>query len=441
MSDNKASRLALSFALLASILLAVGPVGPAAAAPAAQGGNLLQAPGFEGTFSSGVVQPWSRWHEERECKERDDLNYACRPEWYPEQNPALVRTGWQAQGIGLRYTPWHGGIMQTVNVAPGTRVRLTAWGRVHASNDNFPAPSDSSVNARLQVGIDPDGNGLWYQGVTWSGQINPHDTWQSVSVEATVGASGKVTVYLSANFAQFSLSHLDVKWDDAVLEAVAAPTATPVPQPTSPPPPPPPPTSAATNTPLPTPTPEPTATPANTPTPSATPEPTATATPETGTICVITFDDGNRSGAQDGIEGMISGVTITLFDGHEIVGTQVSDALAGQACFRDIQPGPYQVFQTVPANRQMTTVDRVSLDLQSGQNVQVFFGSVAAAPPDEIAAATDVPEPVAEPDQPAEEPAGSTDRGLAEKLLAVSGIVILLVAAVLVGVYFVFRSR
>jgi hypothetical protein len=441
MSGKKTSRLALSFVLLTSILLAVNPVEPAAAAPAAQGGNLLQTPGFEGTFSGGIVQPWAKWHEERECKEREDLNYACRPEWYPEQNPALVHSGWQAQGVGVRYTPWHGGIMQTVNVAPGTRVRLTAWGRVHASNDNFPAPSDTGVNARLQVGIDPDGNGLWYQGVAWSGQINPHDTWQAVSVEATVGAAGKVTVYLSANFAQYSRSHLDVKWDDAVLEAVAAPTATPVPQPTSPPPPPPPPTPVATNTPPPTPTPEPTATPSNTPTPTATPEPTATATPETGTICVITFDDGNRTGVQDGIEGVISGVTITLFDGHEIAGTLVSDALAGQVCFKDIRPGPYQVFQAVPPSRQMTTVDRVSLDLQSGQNVQVYFGSVAAAPPDEIAAATDVPESVAEPDQPAEEPTSSSDRDLVDKLLAISGIVILLVAAVLVGVYFVFRSR
>jgi hypothetical protein len=441
MSGKNPSRLVLSLILLVGILLAAHPVEPAVAAPAAQGGNLLQSPGFESSFSGGVTQPWAKWHEERECKERDDYNYACRPEWYPEQNSALVHSGWQAQGIGVRYTPWHGGVMQTVNVAPGTRVRLTAWGRVHASNDNFPAPSDTSVNARMQVGIDPDGNGLWYQGVTWSGQINPHDTWQSVSVEATAGAAGKVTVYLSANFAQFSRFHLDVKWDDAVLEAVAAPTATPVPQPTSPPPPPPTAVPVATNTPLPTPTPEPTATPENTPTPTATPEPTATATPETGTICVITFDDGNRTGVQDGIEGVISGVTITLFDGHEIVATQVSDALAGQICFRDIKPGPYQVFQAVPPNRQMTTVDRVSLDLQSGQNVQVYFGSVAAAAPDEIAAATDVPEPGAEPDQPAEEPADSGDNGLVEKLLAVSGIVILLIAAVLVGVYFVFRSR
>ncbi len=441
MSDNRTSRLVLSCVLLVSILLTFSPVDPAAAAASTlQAANLLQAPGFEGTFSNGVVSPWAKWHEERECKERDDLNYSCRPEWYAEQNPALVRTGWQAQGIGVRYTPWHGGVMQTVSVAPGTRVRLTAWGRVHASNEDFPAPSDTSVEARMQVGIDPEGNGIWYQGVTWSGQINPHDVWQSVSVEVTAGAAGRVTVYLSANFAGYSRSHLDVKWDDVVLEAVAAPTPTPVPQPTSPPPPPPPPTAAATNTPLPTSTPEPTATPADTPTPSATPEPTATATPETGTICVITFDDPNRNGLQDGIEGGISGVTITLFDGHQIVGTQVSDALAGQICFADITPGPYQVLQAVPASREATTVDQVSLDLYSGEIKQVLFGSVAATPPDEVASATSAPGTGEETEQP-EEAAASESGGLVETLIAVSGIVILVVAAALVGVYFVFRNR
>lgn len=429
--------------LLVNLVLASLPSSAALAAPAEQGGNLLQVPSFDGTFTNGVVQPWGKWHEERECKEREDLNYSCRPEWYPEQNPELVRDGWQAQGVGVRYTPWHGGVMQTANVAPGTRVRLTAWGRVHASNDNYPAPSDTSVNARMRVGIDPEGNGVWYQNVTWSGEINPHDVWQSVSVEVTTGASGKVTVYLAANFAGYSRSHLDVKWDQVTLEAVAAPTATPAPVPTSPPAPTAPPQPVATQPPPPTPTPEPTATPVNTPTPTNTPEPTATATPAHGSICVVTFDDGNQNGLQDGIEGMISGVTVTIFDGHEIVGTQVSNAVTGQVCFNDLVPGPYQIFQAVPTSRQLTTVDQVPVELQAGQPVQVYFGSVAAAPPSNTGSGTGDAAPTAAPEQPAggEEASGSDDGNLGETILAVSGIVILLVAAVLVGIFFVFRNR
>jgi hypothetical protein len=158
---------------------------------------------------------------------------------------------------------------------------------------------------------------------------------------------------------------------------------------------------------------------------------------------VVTYDDSDRSGRMDGIEGTISGVTVTLFDGHQIVGTQTSNALAGQVCFESLDPGPFQVFQTVPPNRQMTTADQVAVDLESGQNVVVLFGSVASVPPSEIAAVTSVPGPTTAPDSPAvEEPSTEpADASLAEKLFAVSGIVVLLVAAVLVGIFFIYRNR
>ena len=158
---------------------------------------------------------------------------------------------------------------------------------------------------------------------------------------------------------------------------------------------------------------------------------------------MTTFDDGNKSGIQDGIEGIISGVTITLFDGHEIVGTQISNALAGQVCFESLKPGPYQIFQAVPPSRQMTTVDRVAVDLESGQNVMIYFGSVVTAAGSEVAEAPGALTPTVAPGQPVteEEPTTATGGGLGETLIAVSGIVILLVAAVLIGIFFIFRNK
>lgn len=442
------SSLLLLALLLGNLCLAAVPSYSAEAAPVAQGENLLNSPGFEGIFGSqGTDSSWAAWHQDVLCGEGEkpsDLNYACRPEWSAETVTAdLIHGGSKSQHVGVYWTPWHGGVFQTVNAPAGALVRLTAWGRVRASGEYYPAPSDGSINGRMQVGIDPNGTGLWYQGVVWSGAINPHDVWQAVSVEATVGQSGVVSVYLAADFRGFSLRHLDVWWDDATLQVVTPPTATPAPLPTAPPPPPPP---VATNTPLPTPTPEPTATPVNTATPTAPPEPTASPTPETAAICVAPFDDGNRNGMQDGIEGLISGVTITLFDGHEIVGTQTSNALAGSICFDNLKPGPYQVFQTVPPSRQMTTADNVPVDLQAGQMVMVLFGSIATLPVGEPTAVADVPdnqgtaeEPPIEPATPVPVDAGGNE-GIAATLFAVSGIVVLLVAAVLVGIFFIFRN-
>jgi hypothetical protein len=416
--------------LLATLGTVVAPAGRAGAAPPAQGPNLLNSPGFEAPAGgSGTDPAWARWHEEQCNRDAPNYDFVCQPDWSVENNPALVRSGGQSQHIGVYWTPWHGGVMQTVAAPAGARVRLTAWGRVRAAQEQFPAPSDPTVDARLRVGIDPNGGGLWYQNVTWSGTINPHDTWQAVSVEATVGAAGQVTVYLGANFRGYSRTHLDVWWDDALLEVVASPTATPAPRATLPP---------VTNTPLPTPTPEPTATPTELPTETPTPEPTATPTPAVGSICVVAYDDSNRNGIQDGVEGAISGATITLFDGQQIVDTQVSNALAGEVCFDNLAPGPYQVFQNLPDSRQPTTADSVPVDLQGGQTVKILFGSVAAVPvaePTAVAAVpTTAPEPTAVPAQTARE-------GIGETLIAVSGIIVLLVAAALIGVYFVLRSR
>jgi hypothetical protein len=418
--------------LLANLGLGIVPTSRAEAAPPAQGPNLLNSPGFEAPFGgSGTDPSWARWHEEQCNREAPNYDFVCRPDWSGESNPVLVHGGGQSQHVGVYYTPWHAGVMQTVVAPAGSLVRLTAWGRVRASQEQYPAPSDPSVDARVRVGIDPNGGGIWYQNVIWSGTINPHDAWQAVSVEATVGAAGQVTVFLSANFRGASRTHLDVWWDDASLEVIVPPTPTPAPQPTSPP---------ITNTPLPTPTPEATVTPTEIPTDTPTPEPTATPTPAVGGICVVAYDDSNRNGVQDGVEGTISGVTITLFDGQQIVGTQVSNALAGEVCFEDLPPGAYQVFQNLPDSRQPTTADNVPVDLQGGQAVKVLFGSVAAVPVVEptavVAIPTTAPQPTAVPAQP--QPARE---GLGDTLLAVSGIIVLLVAAALIGVYFAFRSR
>lgn len=429
--------------LILVIILAVLPANLVQAAPAAQSGNLLSSSGFETSFSGGVAENWSKWHENTD--KADNYDYAYKPDWSAETvTSELIHSGSKSQHIGNFWDPWHAGVMQTVSVAPGTRVRFTAWARIRSSNEFYPAASETGSPAAVQVGIDPEGAGLWYSNVTWSGAIAPFDVWQSVSIEATAGASGKVTVFISANFRGNGLRQKDAWFDDAVLEAVSAPTATPVPVPTQPPAPPATAVPVATNTPLPTSTPEATATPVDSPTPTNTPEPTATPTPLVGRICSVAFDDTNRNGMKDGIEGAISGATITLFDGHQVIGTQTTNAMAGEVCFENLQAGPYQVFQTLPQNRLATTADNVPVDLQSGQSVSVLFGSSSgeqAAPTSAVQAPVETAEVSGQDNQQAEPSSSSGNGGLMETLFAISGIVVLLVAAVLVGIFFIFRNK
>ncbi|HHS96508.1 MAG TPA: hypothetical protein ENK08_01190 [Chloroflexi bacterium] len=222
--------------LVAALLVAMMPTW-AQASPMRQ--NLLANPGFE-AWEGATAPNWSPWHEDAgdACKKEPEW-LPCRPNWWVERDfngYGLVRSAPSSQAIGAQYLPWHAGVMQTVNVAPGTRLRFSVWARAHISNDGLPAPSYGGWNPNFRVGIDPEGKGVWYDSaVVWSAPVNANDQWVQISVEATAGASGKVTVFVSADLShQTPLAHNDVWFDDAELVAVAAPS---------------PPTAAPTNTP------------------------------------------------------------------------------------------------------------------------------------------------------------------------------------------------
>lgn len=425
-------RLIAALALAASI----APLS-AGAAPLEQT-NLLTNPGFEGGFyaQSGngdltVGNGWSAWHEDSGGKPNDGtLNYVLRPKWSGENNQALVHGGAWSQHVGNFYDPWHGGVMQTVTAPAGSRVRLTAFGYIYTSNDNYPA-NDSGVDGRMQIGIDPSGSGLWYaSGMVWSGTLNPHLAWQSFSVETTVGSAGKVTVYLSNNFRGGTSLHLDAWWDDVSLTVLDTATAAPnVPTATSAP-------VVPVITPFTLPTPMPDGrivytvkpgdsmwhiaavagltveqlkamnnltstvvsvgqqlvigqvTPAEPPTPVPTatlegPPPTETPTPApvlatgTGEVCVLLYDDANGNGLRDSGEGLVAGGQFTVTDpsGAPVDGYTTTGAETEAECFEQLAEGSYTIGVGIPAGYNPTTSTNYPLPLQKDSVVNLEFGA------------------------------------------------------------------
>ena len=183
----------------------------AQAAPAAQGGNLLVNAGFETPAAAGYGEApasWLPWWAE--TAKNPDLNYWARPRWTLESldnfAPAdRIYAGKASARVITNWDPWWAGLKQTVSAPAGARVRLSAVARAWAASEDWPAPSDTSVPVSMAVGIEP--NGSWDQfssTLVWSGGVSPHNTWQTVAVEATVGASGKVTVILSGQFPKVS---------------------------------------------------------------------------------------------------------------------------------------------------------------------------------------------------------------------------------------------
>lgn len=186
-------------------------------------GNLITNGGFEISGGSSGALGWLPWWKEEPRPGDGSYNYAFKPSWNTENlsqgaAKAAVYSGNSSQRIINSWDPWHAGVKQSVKVPAGLRVRLTAYARLWACSQNWPAPSDRAVNASFQVGIEPNGgDDPFARTVIWSDSITPHDTWLPASVEATVGPRGQVTVFLSANFRGHSRQFLASFWDEASL--------------------------------------------------------------------------------------------------------------------------------------------------------------------------------------------------------------------------------
>lgn len=211
---------------------------PAAAAPAAQSGNLLRNSGFESSGGGSGSADWAPWWAEIAKPADGSFNYAFRPSWNQESlsggaASAFIYAGNAAQRIINNWDPWWAGVKQVVDAPAGSRVRFTVYGRLWAAGGFWPTPSDPAAGGRISVGLDPNGSDNQFgAGVAWSGAIAPHDTWQAVSVETTVGAGGKVGVFISADYRGSSRAFLAAVFDEASLTVVGS---NPGPAPTSPP--------------------------------------------------------------------------------------------------------------------------------------------------------------------------------------------------------------
>jgi len=220
---------------LLTLIVVVVNLMPAAvgATPLEQSTNLLNNGGLEppqvgmGT-DLGVATSWQPWWSEETKPADGSFNYTFKPKINMEiassgAAPAAIYSGGASQRLINSWDPYYGGVKQVVSAPAGSRVKLTAYGRLWASDSSsFPAdPSDTGVGAVMRVGLEPNGSDNQFVGtVVWSGGISPHNGFQAVSVETTVGSSGKVTAILSASYRGFSKAFMMALWDEASLVVV-----------------------------------------------------------------------------------------------------------------------------------------------------------------------------------------------------------------------------
>lgn len=492
-------RFFLKWVVVSLFLLLSAPV---ATRTQAQSGNRLNNGGLEGPFSNGVATGWAPWHQEQgklTCGTSKVL-----PTWFEESNSSLILQGSRSQGIGNRFDTWQAGVFQTVSgLTPGAKYRFTFSGRMFGSNSDFGTTSSDGIGI-MRAGIDPNGSGLWYDAdVVWSGAIAPHGGWQQVFVEV-VATADKVSVFTEANYSNnsgYCASHLDSWVDQAELVQVSTGGTVPTPI-TGGGNPAPNPVPVVIITPGPTATPneegiiyytvpaggslwmvaadtgltleelrelnnlsensvlqpgqllivgfadvtpeatlEPqgglTPTEAVTATPDAVTTPTVTP-PPSGTLCLNAFNDLDANGLRADTDGYMAGVTFTLSQGNNVMGQTVSRGLPEPVCFENIAAGTYQIAQILPASLEATTATNFSLDLVAGQAVSLEFGSRIRTDLNVTEVATsNTPEsqPVATSSSP------TTESGGGLSITAISGLVLIVVAILLLGGLILLVSR
>ncbi|MBN1956098.1 MAG: LysM peptidoglycan-binding domain-containing protein [Anaerolineae bacterium] len=442
-----------------------------AAPPVQSGDNLLQNPGFEGitcrpdsppgrcydnwtrdTFNGipygeiftpqGWVTFWSEGpnpftgdnYGRPECKVIENAGAAVGP-------PARIRSGaYSVQQFGF-YRSIDSGVYQVVGgLSPGAVVQASAYAHAWSCDDDPIEGAYScgdQYNMLFQVGIDPTGaTNPWGPTVVWASGYS-YDEYRLIGpVQATVGDSGTVTVFLHA-LAKWSYKHNDAYWDDASLVYVTPPeppTNTPLP-------PPPTITPGPSPTPMSTPTPRPDgaivhivqsgdtlygialqygvpveqiqqlnvgsipannwltvgqelviAIPEHAPTPPpATPVPTEepspppaegeTTPPETAPVgnsgvCVVAYHDRNGDGfRQDATEEMLPRAVFSLSDANGILAQYTTDGLNEPYCFTGLAAGNYQLELQPPQGYSLSGPGEMYVALGEDGRMDVAMGA------------------------------------------------------------------
>jgi LysM repeat protein len=104
-------------------------------------------------------------------------------------------------------------------------------------------------------------------------------------------------------------------------------------------------------------------------------EPLSSDSAGNGTVCVMSYDDGNSNGLREADEAKVAGITFTLSDGTQVVGRYTTDAISEPYCFADLTPGTYIVSWTGDAF-QPTTEQSWTVDVGAGSIQSREFGAL-----------------------------------------------------------------
>lgn len=182
--------------------------------------NLLQNPGFNqsssyvdqrpagSAYDFAIAPGWNGW-QTRSPSTESWMN--IEPIAFPHTGSSR-REGEASQNVGRGDATFTAAVYQTVSgIAEGTTLRFRVW--VLQDSD-----AGSGSQTRVGIGSNVGGNPLGSP-ITWSPWMRAIDSWQQVTVDATVPA-GSVTVFIYSTQSQPKPGNQNY-YDDAVLSVLS----------------------------------------------------------------------------------------------------------------------------------------------------------------------------------------------------------------------------
>ena len=176
-------------------------------------GNILNDPGFEGTYTGrgradfNIPEAWGGWFTETP-RNQEWMNIP--PIAFPH-TADFKRAGAKSLHVNRGGGTFTSAIYQNLTVAPGTILNASAWGFIENAGGS---------EAKIRIGIAPNGGTNPFAEVVWSGWSSAVNSWNQVSVQATA-ASSQITVFLYAT-QSWPNDPNGVYWDEASLVATGS---------------------------------------------------------------------------------------------------------------------------------------------------------------------------------------------------------------------------
>jgi len=102
---------------------------------------------------------------------------------------------------------------------------------------------------------------------------------------------------------------------------------------------------------------------------------------QTGSVCVLVFNDKNQNRLQEADEELLAGSTVALSGGSQAIDSYSTDGVSEPHCFTGLAAGDYNAVAGAPDGFGLTTPEQFRVQLLPGAAIYIAFGAAQGVQP------------------------------------------------------------